>query len=338
MVNNLKSTIVIRTSDKEDFGKKLHYAADILRSGGLVAFPTETVYGLGADAFNEDAVRRVFKVKGRPADNPLIVHIASLKNAELFTEEIPEKGRMLAERFWPGRLTLVITGRKSIPPVVTSGLRTVALRVPKNTATLHLLELFGGGIVGPSANLSGRPSPTEAEHVLNDLDGSIDAIIDDGRTDIGIESTVLDVTIDPPLILRKGGLSKEAIERVIGPTGVSTQEAVLRRSPGTRHRHYAPKARLILVKESDSDNFQRLYKDFGCQKKNVAAITHSIQLPDPSHFIRQMENSAEEYARNIFRLLRECDIMGVDVILVEEIEDRGIGAAVMDRLRRAAEH
>ncbi|MFZ1977119.1 MAG: L-threonylcarbamoyladenylate synthase [Bacteroidota bacterium] len=334
----MKSTIVIKTSDIEDFETKLQLAADILRSGGLVAFPTETVYGLGADAFNEDAVRRVYEVKGRPADNPLIVHVASLKNAELFAEEIPKKGRMLAERFWPGPLTLVISGKKNIPPVVTSGLRTIALRVPKNTATIRLLELFGGGLVGPSANLSGKPSPTEAEHVLSDLNGSIDAIIDDGRTDIGIESTVLDVTIDPPLILRKGGLSKEAIERVIGKTGAATQEIDLGRSPGMRHRHYAPKAQLILVKESDSDNFQRLSKDFRRQKKNVAAITHSIELTDPFRFTRHMENSAEEYARNIFRLLRECDIIGVDVILIEEIEDHGIGAAVMDRLRRAAEH
>jgi L-threonylcarbamoyladenylate synthase len=333
----LKSTTVIKTSDVENFELKLCQAADTLRSGGLVAFPTETVYGLGADAFNEDAVRRVYRVKGRPADNPLIVHIASLYRAELFAEEIPFKGRKLADIFWPGPLTLVMSGKSNIPSVVTAGLSTVALRVPKNAATLRLLELFGGGVVGPSANLSGKPSPTEAEHVLNDLDGSIDVLIDDGRTTIGIESTVLDVTFDPPLILRQGGLSREAIEKVIGHTELPGHGSVLRRSPGTRHRHYAPIAQLILVRESDSEKFQRLCEDFRLQKKNVAAITHSIRVSGTSRLTCYMENSAEEYARNIFRLLRECDILGVDVILVEEIEDRGIGAAVMDRLRRAAE-
>jgi L-threonylcarbamoyladenylate synthase len=333
----LKSTTVIKTSDIESFEDKLHRAADILRSGGLVAFPTETVYGLGADAFNEEAVRRVYRVKGRPEDNPLIVHIASLQNAELFAEEIPPKGRMLAEIFWPGPLTLVMSGKKKIPSVVTAGLSTVALRVPKNAATLRLLELFCGGIVGPSANLSGKPSPTEAGHVLNDLDGSIDVLIDDGRTNIGIESTVLDVTFDPPVLLRKGGLSKEDIQKVIGRIELTGNGSVLGRSPGTRHRHYAPKAQLILVKESDSDNFRHLYEDLRSREKKVAAITHSIRLSEPSLLTRFMDHSAEEYARNIFRFLRECDILGVDVILVEEIEDHGIGAAVMDRLRRAAE-
>ncbi len=333
----MKSTTVIKTSDVENFELKLRQAADTLRSGGLVAFPTETVYGLGADAFNEDAVRLVYRVKGRPADNPLIVHIASLHRAELFAKEIPFKGRKLADIFWPGPLTLVMAGKSNIPSVVTAGLSTVALRVPKNAKTLRLLELFGGGVVGPSANLSGKPSPTEAEHVLNDLDGSIDVLIDDGRTTIGIESTVLDVTFDPPLILRQGGLSREAIEKVIGHIELPGHGSVLGRSPGTHHRHYAPKAQLILVRESDSEKFQRLYEDFRRQKMNVAAITHSIRVSGTSHSTRYMENSAEEYARNIFRLLRECDILGVDVILVEEIEDRGIGAAVMDRLRRAAE-
>jgi L-threonylcarbamoyladenylate synthase len=173
--------------------------------------------------------------------------------------------------------------------------------------------------------------------VLSDLDGSIDVLIDDGRTTIGIESTVLDVTFDPPLILRQGGLSREAIEKVIGHIELPGHGSVLGRSPGTHHRHYAPKAQLILVRESDSEKFQRLYEDFRRQKMNVAAITHSIRVSGTSHSTRYMENSAEEYARNIFRLLRECDILGVDVILVEEIEERGIGAAVMDRLRRAAE-
>jgi L-threonylcarbamoyladenylate synthase len=334
----LKLTTVIRTSDTAALEKKLREAVDVLRSGGLVAFPTETVYGLGADAFNEDAVRRVYQVKGRPADNPLIVHVASLKAAELFAEEIPQKGRMLAEKFWPGPLTLVVNAKKQIPSIVTAGLSTVALRIPKNKTTLRLLELFDGGIVGPSANLSGKPSPTEAQHVLNDLNGTIDALIDDGPTNIGIESTVIDVTVDPPLILRKGGLSREEIEKLIGPTGVPENSSALRRSPGTRHRHYAPKAQVVLVKESDSDRLQHLYDEYSAQGKKVAMLTHSIRLLEPSRSMRRMENNAESYARNIFRLLRECDIMNVDVVLVEEIQEQGIGAAVMDRLRRAAEH
>jgi L-threonylcarbamoyladenylate synthase len=334
------TTKIIQLSNEHPDTDKIEEAVEVLRAGELVAFPTETVYGLGADALNSEAVRKVFKAKGRPSDNPLIVHIASLENIQQFALSISEKGLQLARRFWPGPLTLVLHKGKKVPDGVTAGLETVALRVPDHPVTLKLLRQFGGGIVGPSANLSGKPSPTTAEHVYNDLNGKIELIIDAGPTKIGVESTVLDVTVDPPIILRVGGLSREDIEKEINEVRWTNEAEILRRSPGTRHRHYAPKARVILFPPADAEKFSNYIQQNKDQRKKIGSITYSKVLTniERSSFHVVLESSIEHVARNLFRALRELDRHDIDVILIESVEEKGLGAAVMDRLRKAAFH
>jgi L-threonylcarbamoyladenylate synthase len=222
-------------------------ASATLEQGGLVAFPTETVYGLAADAFNDSAIRKIFEAKGRPSDNPLIVHIADISSLTTLTASFPEVGTLLARTFWPGPLTLVAQRTDRVSDLITAGLDTVAVRMPNHPVALALIRRLGRGIVAPSANISGRPSPTTAQHVFEDLNGKIDVILDAGPTRIGIESTVLDITQDPPVILRKGGLAREAIETVIGPVRADVEGELGKRSPGNRYKHYAPRARVILV-------------------------------------------------------------------------------------------
>lgn len=338
MTEGMLTTKIIQLSKEYPDPGKIQHAVEVLHTGGLVAFPTETVYGLGADALNAGAVQKVFEAKGRPSDNPLIVHIASLENVQQFAAAVSEKGLQLAQRFWPGPLTLVFQKKRCIPDGVTAGLETIALRVPDHPVTLELLRQFKGGIVGPSANISGKPSPTSAEHVYNDLNGRIDLIIDAGPTTIGVESTVLDVTADPPVILRIGGLTREEIEKEIGEVRRTDEEELLRRSPGTRHRHYAPRARVILFAEADEKYYRVLIRQNKEQQKRIGSITYSKILLgiDPSPFHKTIECSAGQFAKNMYQILRELDQKGVDVILVESVEDKGIGAAVMDRLRKAA--
>ncbi len=313
-------------------------AAEILHAGGLVAFPTETVYGLAADALNETAVKKVFGAKGRPSDNPLIVHVSNSDQLFDLVDEMPEKGEVLAKKFWPGPLTLIVKRTFLVPDIVTANLDTVAVRMPKHPVALALIGKLDRGIVGPSANLSGRPSPTTAAHVIADLAGRIDLVLDAGPTEIGVESTVVDVTIDPPVILRFGGLPKEKIEDTIGPTQVSEVEELLRRSPGTRHRHYAPRAKIILVEEGNRHEFARLLKLHRQQGKKVAGIVHSSSLVnlERGEFFRALPSSVDFFARMLFRLLREMDELGVELLLIESVKEEGLGAAIMDRLRRAA--
>jgi len=313
-------------------------AAAILRKGGLVAFPTETVYGLGADALNAEAVEHVFQAKGRPMDNPLIVHIADRDQLFELADEIPEKGLRLAKEFWPGPLTLVVNKTFLVPDVVTAGQKTVAVRVPDHPVALALIAAVGSGIVGPSANISGRPSPTTGEHVFADLKGRIDMVLDTGPTEIGIESTVVDVTIDPPAILRSGGLYKESLEDIVGPVRYASEGELLRRSPGTRHRHYAPKAEVVLVKEGDMKGLTDNLQKFRQKGKTVGCIVHSHALAkvESGDYFRILPTPIEFFARYLFRTFREFDEGGIQVILVETVAEKGLGAAVMDRLRRAA--
>ena len=336
----MPTTKIIQFSCERPNSNSIKDAVAVLHSGGLVAFPTETVYGLGADALNAVAVQKVFEAKGRPSDNPLIVHVASLEIAWHFTTEISEKGLQLTKRFWPGPLTLVVKRKVIVPDIVTAGLDTIAIRIPNHPVTLELLKRFEGGIVGPSANISGRPSPTSAKHVYHDLNGKIDIILDAGPTIIGVESTVIDVTVDPPVILRIGGLSREDIEKEIGETRRIISQEILRRSPGTRHRHYAPKARVFLVPKNDRETFIKQLSKMKDDGKKVGAITYSENMnvidATKSHLI--LSSSVESYAQNIFRALRELDSLDVDCMLVESVEEKGIGAAIMDRLVRAAQN
>ncbi|MFN4218128.1 MAG: L-threonylcarbamoyladenylate synthase [Candidatus Bipolaricaulia bacterium] len=231
----------------------LEQAAQIIRSGGLVAFPTETVYGLGADALNENAVRKIFIAKDRPPDDPVIVHIAHVHQLALLARHIPQKVWDLTGRFWPGPLTLVLPKTERVPAVTTGGLGTIAVRAPAHPVAKRLIELSGCPIAAPSANRFGRPSPTTAQHVLEDLDGRIDLILDGGPTPIGVESTVLDLTQDPPMILRPGGVTLEALQEILGEVRLLSSSAseAAKRSPGTRWRHYAPKAKLILAEPAE---------------------------------------------------------------------------------------
>ena len=229
-------------------------AADIIRKGGLVAFPTETVYGLGADALNGEAVLALFAAKKRPLDNPPIVHVADLKEVGRLVLEVPPKAKVLMEKFWPGPLTLIFKRSNLVPKVTVAGLDTVAIRMPKHKVALELIRQSRCPIAAPSANLAGKPSPTTAQHVYEDLNGRIDAILDGGATNIGVESTVVDLSVDPPMLLRPGGTPYEALKKVLGdlklhPFVEAEQELSIQqiRSPGMKHKHYAPKAEVILV-------------------------------------------------------------------------------------------
>ena len=320
----LKQTIVHRISSEAPEPEFIQAAAAILRAGGLVAFPTETVYGLGADAINPVAAASVFEAKGRPADNPLIVHIAGIEQARELAVQVPDVANTLVEKFWPGPLTLILKARDFVPRVVTGGLDTVAVRMPAHNVPRALIAALTHGMVGPSANLSGRPSPTSAQHVLEDFNGKIDMILDAGPTTIGLESTVIDVTVSPPAILRFGGVPKEEIEQAIGEVQSTRSAALERRSPGTRYRHYAPKARVVLIDERDANTYATLLAQCAERKLKIGEM-------------RILHFPAEEYARRIFDSLRQLDKAHVDIILVESVPDKGIGTAVMDRLRRAAD-
>lgn len=328
------STKILEPSDSA-----LEEAAGVLREGGLVAFPTETVYGIGADAFNADAVAKIFIAKNRPADNPLIVHIAEIKHFFEIGIHISPVAKKMAETFWPGPLTLVVRHNGGIPSIVTAGLDTAAVRMPKHPVALALIKNAGRGIVGPSANLSGKPSATNAQHVYDDLNGKIDIILDGGQTKIGVESTVVDVTADPPVILRLGGLARTTIEDVIGTILTTSNQELLQRSPGTKHRHYAPRANVALIRAGDTQHFLEMLQSCLLNGKQVGCIVHNniMAIPNDNRLVRTHHLLVDEYAHRLFDLMRTLDREGVDTILIEEIPEDGIGEAVMDRLRRAAE-
>jgi L-threonylcarbamoyladenylate synthase len=322
-------------------------AAAVIRAGGLVAFPTETVYGLGADALNEDAVRKIFLAKERPADDPLIVHIASASQLPQLARQIPQRAWDLIERFWPGPLTLVLPKTERVPTVTTGGLDTVAVRMPSHPVAKRLIELSAVPIAAPSANRFGRPSPTIAKHVWEDLHGRIELILDGGPTPIGVESTVLDLTVDPPMVLRPGGVTLEELRAVLGDVQMldAAHTEAAKRSPGTRSRHYAPRAQVLLVEQGAAE---AALKELSGKRVGVLVyLTRSLSVYGEGQgevrgaggevIIIQMPRSLKAYARRLFAALRELDEQGVDVIVVEKLQERGLGRAIMDRLRRASQ-
>lgn len=314
----------------------IEQAAGVIRAGGLVAFPTETVYGLGADALNDAAVARIFEAKGRPSDNPLIAHVASREMLDVVATGISKSAEQLIDRFWPGPLTIVFQRQPVIPPSISAGLPTVAVRMPKHDIALALIRAANTPIAAPSANRSGNPSPTLAAHVLEDLRGRVDLILDGGATEIGVESTVLDMTIDPPVILRPGWVTSEMLNDVIGPIALSGSDELLKRSPGTRHRHYSPRARLVLIEETSPEQTLDICIE-QLSHGSVVFIGHSkLNIADSRFRTIQLEHDPREYARSIYAALREADRLKPDLIIVEGISDSGEGAAVMDRLRRAS--
>lgn len=324
------------------------FAAEIIRRGGLVAFPTETVYGLGANALDSDAVRRVYRVKRRPLDNPSIVHVSRISDVYRLSKHVPDIAEELMKRFWPGPLTLVLKASEIIPKVTTAGLDTVGIRMPNHKVALALIENSETPIAAPSANTSGKPSPTLAEHVIQDLRGKIEVILDAGPTGIGIESTVLDLTKDPPQILRPGGITYEELKKVIGE--VSIHPAVSMKcelesapSPGMKHRHYAPRAELILV-EGDIgrivEKINALIEEYVHKGVKVGIIATDETSHLYSNVIVKSVGSRynlNTVARNLFRILREFDEEDVELIIAEGFPQEDLGLAIMNRLRKAAE-
>lgn len=310
----------IRTSSSTD-------AAAHLRRGGLVAFPTETVYGLGADAFQPEAVRRIFEAKGRPADNPLIVHVHRREQIDQVAAAVPPAGERLLDAFAPGPLTLILPRHPALPDVVTAGLDTVGVRAPRLPLAQSFLEACETPVPAPSANRSGRPSPTSWEAVAHDLGGRIDCILQGGRTDAGVESTVVDCTTDPVAVLRPGAVSVESIRRVLGAAEVaSPDEEASPRSPGTQHRHYAPSARVRLVEAPSEASPGTGHAYVGLEVP-----------PDPDAFgAVYVEEDLEAYAHDLFHIFRTCDDQGLAAIYAQLVPPEGLGRALNDRLRRAA--
>ena len=311
-------------------------AAEVIRAGGLVAFPTETVYGLGADALSAAAVERIFDAKERPKGNPLIVHIAGVDALEGVAAKVPALAWDLAARFWPGPLTLVLPRAGTVPLVTTGGLETVAVRVPAHPVARALIDAAARPIAAPSANRSGRPSPTRAEHVREDLEGRIELILDGGPTPVGVESTVLDVTTEPPTLLRPGGVTLEQLERCLGPVRLlaGDDDAAAVRSPGLRFRHYAPRAQVMLIEAGAGESAVMSWLEAG---RRVALMAQRpVTLDRPGLTVKTMPGEPEAYARELFATLRELDAMAVEAIFVEAIAEAGLGRTIMDRLRRAA--
>lgn len=302
-------------------------AARFIRRGGTVAFPTETVYGLGANVFDEQAIAKIFAAKRRPNDNPLIAHVGSIEQINFLAAEINEAARQFIEAFFPAPLTLVLPKAKQVPLAATANLETIGVRMPKNNLTLEFLRACDVPLVAPSANLSGKPSPTDWQAVFEDLNGRIDCILQGEMTEIGLESTVVDCTSDVPLILRSGAISLEDLRKINSKTELyQIKENEIAKSPGLRHRHYSPKARIVLINRQSP---------IGSEKSK--AYIGLNELPEDFQLTKTCR-SIEDYARAVFGFFRECDRQNIEVIYCETVTEEGIGRALMDRLKRAAEN
>ena len=324
-------------------------AGEILKAGGLVAFPTETVYGLGANALDENAAMKTYAAKGRPCDNPLIVHIADLADLPIVAKNISEQAKQLVERFWPGPLTLIFEKQYIVPFGTTGGLSTVAVRMPTDEIALAVIRAGGGYISAPSANTSGRPSPTSAEHVWDDLDGKIDMIIDSGSVDIGVESTIVDMTVTPPMILRPGAITKEMLEEVIGEVAVDRaliddEATTAPKAPGMKYRHYAPNAQLMVV-EGEMEETVKAIRQIAYEQTRlgykIGIIATNETVDDyTTGVVKNIGTRTNEssIAKNLYKILREFDEENVDYIYSEAFTQDGLGDAIMNRLLKAAGH
>jgi L-threonylcarbamoyladenylate synthase len=306
-------------------------AVAVLRRGGLVGLPTETVYGLAADAENELAVRRIFAVKGRPSTHPLIVHIADRAALATWTREVPPAAWTLAEAFWPGPLTLVLRRSARASDAVTGGQDTVAVRVPGHPVALAVLRAFGGGVAAPSANRFGQVSPTRAEHVRADLGSEVDLVIDGGAARVGVESTIVDLSRDEPTLLRPGGLPREELERILGRRLAKSKQRV--RAPGSFQSHYAPRAGVLLAEPGEAIARALALSSDGARV--AVAVPEGVEVPEPLVCLR-IPGEVEGLARELYALLRAIDAAGVDVGVVSVPREEGLGLAIVDRLRRAA--
>lgn len=329
--------------------QKLKEAANALRKGEIVAIPTETVYGLGADALNPGAVEKIFKAKGRPSDNPLIVHIADREWVDRLTRSIPEKALVLMDKLWPGPLTLVMRKSSIIPGIITAGLDTVAIRMPEHPVARELIRLAGVPVAAPSANVSGRPSTTTAQHVIDDLEGKIHMVVDSGSSRVGLESTVLDITVEPPVLLRPGGITPGQLEELIGPIEIDrtilakTSLENTPKAPGMKYTHYSPDAQVVIIRGSDMkkqvEKITQLAKEHREAGRSVGICSTDQTTKSYSDFFALSmgdRSNPETIAARLFALLREFDGRGVDVIIAEAVEEHEVGLAIMNRLIKAA--
>lgn len=340
---------VIRIVDENCIDEKImEEAGELLKSGALVAFPTETVYGLGANALDEKASARIYAAKGRPSDNPLIIHIADMESLGLITEEVPKAAYLLAEKFWPGPLTMVMKKSKVVPYGTTGGLNTVAVRMPSHPIALEMIRHGGGYIAAPSANTSGRPSPTLASHVADDMNGIIPMILDGGAVGIGIESTIVDLTEVIPTILRPGFITKEMLEEVVGEVqvdkGLEADAKTPPKAPGMKYRHYAPKAELVIV-EGARDAVVDKINELTADNQEKGIVTGVIGTEETvsnyrAKIVKSMGTRNDELSisSHLYSILREFDESDAQVIYSESFEEGAMGSAIMNRLLKAAGH
>ena len=301
-------------------------AAEFIKRGGIVAFPTETVYGLGANIFDETAIAKIFEAKQRPNDNPLIAHVGNLEQINLLVKEITPSARKFIAAFFPAPLTLILAKSEKVPFAATANLETIGVRMPRSEMAREFLKHCETPVVAPSANLSGRPSPTNWQAVFEDLNGRIDCILQGGMTEIGLESTVVDCTSEIPLILRTGAVTLEQLQKIIPETATyKLQKDESPKSPGLKHRHYSPRARVVLI------------SNFKFQISNPSAFI-GLKKPDEEFDLTKICSSVEEYAHEVFAFFRRCDAQNIEMIFCETVAEKGIGLALMDRLRRAAEN
>jgi L-threonylcarbamoyladenylate synthase len=309
---------------KTELTRSPEAAAQFIKLGGIVAFPTETVYGLGASVFDERAIAKIFEAKRRPVDNPLIAHIGDLDQIGHLVAELPDNAQKFIDVFFPGPLTLVLKKFERVPLIATAGLDTIGVRMPGNAVATEFLKSCGVPVVAPSANISGRPSPTTWEAVFEDLNGRIDCILQGEATTIGLESTVVDCTASDPIVLRSGAVSLESLREIIPTTrSCDTEQNDIARSPGLKHKHYAPNARVVIVRSPfdvpDSVSFAFI----------------GVEKPSGKPELIKICESVEEYAHSFFAFFRECDKLNIETIYCQSVEETGIGAALMDRLKRA---
>lgn len=342
-------TKIIRLDEENIDQAAIEEAGRIIREGGLVAFPTETVYGLGGDALNAESSGKIYAAKGRPSDNPLIVHIADMDGLKEVTAKVPEAAFRLAERFWPGPLTMIFEKADCVPYATTGGLDTVAVRMPSNKIARELIRTSGRYIAAPSANLSGRPSPTDAKYVIQDLFGRVDMILDGGESDIGLESTIIDLSGEMPVILRPGYITEEMLSDVIA--GVDTDQTILDvnadivpKAPGMKYRHYAPKGSLVIVEGEQEQVIAHIngrLKEHREEGKTTGVIaTDETAAGYQADSVKSVGRRNDEcaIAKHLFRILREFDDEGIQMIYAEAFDSTGVGCAIMNRLLKAAGH
>jgi len=315
-------------------------AAKCLRDGGTVVFPTETVYGLGADAFNPDAIDKIYKAKGRPSDNPLIIHISDISDLDKLASCINNNAKLLIDKFWPGPLTLIFPKNNLVLSKVTAGLDTVAVRFPSNITAQKLIKQSGVLVAAPSANISGSPSPTICEDVISDLKGRVDYIIDGSGCEIGLESTVVDVSGTDTIILRPGAVTLEMIKDIIPDARLDSgliDENSVPKCPGLKYKHYSPKAKVVVV-QGEKDKIKEYITDKLNFENNIGILTYKSTAYPKSAIVINAGNTMEEYAHNLFTSLRKFDKLGVSVIYAEFNLEDGIGVAVRNRLYKASNH